>query len=175
MRYDADPDERPLRVFEPFVTLRRPRRYEHMLHVVRDAGSLWLGRVKVEIEGQRSCAESWIALGQGRHFGSAAAASRHDPTPFNQDAHDADLAPQTMPYPDFAAAFHVFAESRADARDAIPRGLQELMLGWGLPLHCELRPDIFVLAPVTLPFDEPSLTWLLAAAKLFGTTAAQRR
>ena len=44
LRYEPDVDERWLRVWEPYATLKTPVRYEHALHLSAPQGSLTIAR-----------------------------------------------------------------------------------------------------------------------------------
>jgi hypothetical protein len=49
--YEPDADERWLRAFEPYVTLKTPLRYEHALGATGERGSVSIARVVVERDG----------------------------------------------------------------------------------------------------------------------------
>ncbi len=69
-RYRPDADERWIRVWEPYATLRTPVRYEHALETTGDAGSLTIARFVAE-----SGASAWIALVQEPRLVNVAAAT----------------------------------------------------------------------------------------------------
>src|SRR5215472_12021268 len=80
-RYQPDADERWLRVWEPYTTLRTPIRYEHVLEATGDAGSITMARFVVTTEvatpsgrGEAE-ASAWIAIVQDPRISASAAAT----------------------------------------------------------------------------------------------------
>jgi hypothetical protein len=170
LTYEAEPDERWLRVWEPYVTLRNPIRYEHALGATGTTSALTLARfVLTPREGFAVSDEGWIAIAQDERLRGTAAAT-NDPNPIFRD--DATSLPQ-RPTNDvaFDAAFASFAESDA-ALASITPSVRKLVLGWNAPLHFEIRAGGFVLAPTALRPDAASLAWLLDAARVFANKAA---
>ncbi|NOU31602.1 MAG: hypothetical protein HOO96_27190, partial [Polyangiaceae bacterium] len=69
--------------------------------------------------------------------------------------------------------FGTFAADPAELEKALTPSLRKLLIGWQTPVHAEVRPGGFVLAPVALAADPTSLTWLLDAVRAFGNKAAK--
>jgi hypothetical protein len=155
MRYLADADERWLRVWEPFATLKTPHRYEHVLEHTGTTGSLTIARMVQESaspDGVAYESASWIAIAQDERMEGVAAAT-------------CDVA-------------HVFGEpfdpSKEDLTRSITPSVRKLVMGWGIPLHLEVRKGGFILAPVALAADASTLAWLVRSTELFGEKAAKR-
>jgi len=170
LAYEAEPDERWLRVWEPYVTLRNPIRYEHALGATGTTSSLTLARfVLAPREGFAVGDEGWIAIGQDERL-RGTAASTNDANPiFRDDA--ATLPRRATGDARFDAVFATFAASDA-AVACITESVRKLTLGWNAPLHFEIRAGGFVLAPTALRPDPASLAWLLDAARVFANKAA---
>jgi hypothetical protein len=178
LTYEPDADERWPRAFEPFATLRTPLRYAHALHATGDAGSVSIARFFVdggsapEARGgphQETEASAWVALVQDVRLTGATVAAASDarpPSPFAEPIETRDAA--------FDRAFATFAPSDADVARALTPSVRKLVLSWRIPLHFEIRPGAFLLAPVALPADPASLAWLLGAVQFFGEKAAKR-
>src|SRR5688500_10573842 len=49
LRYEPEADERWLRAWEPYTTLKVPFRYEHALHATGGSGSISIARAVLEI------------------------------------------------------------------------------------------------------------------------------
>jgi hypothetical protein len=185
--YEEPADERWLRAFEPFVTLRTPIRYGHVLHATGPRGSLSIARFTVEAkvatpDGPREEeVGAWIAFVQDERVQGHAAATNdvhvHHvrwPSPF---AEPMDLV--SMPRVEtgdriFDRAFATFAPAGSDVGAAVTPSLRKLTIGWSVPVHFEVRPGAFLLAPVTLGGDPKSLGWLVAAVQFFGEKASKR-
>jgi len=77
LRYEPEPDERWLRVWEPYVTLRNPIRYEHALSTTGTTSALTIARfVLAPREGFAVGDEGWIAVGQDERLKGTVAATR---------------------------------------------------------------------------------------------------
>ena len=76
--------------------------------------------------------------------------------------------------PAFDRAFFTFSPSDDDVKKAITPSLRKLLLSWRIPVHVEIRPGGFVVAPVALRADPSSLSWLLDAVRVFGDKASKR-
>jgi len=174
LSYEPEPDERWLRVWEPYVTLRTPIRYEHALSTTGTTSALTLARfVLAPREGYAVGDEGWIAIGQDERLRGRAAATSDASPVFRDDA--ASLPRRATGDAAFDAVFASFAESDAMLASALTPSLRRLTLGWLAPLHFEVRPGGFVLAPVALRPDAASLAWLLDAARVFANKAAQQK
>ncbi len=180
LRYEAEPDERWIRAWEPYVTLRVPIRYEHMLEATGASGSVTIARMVVLAERQVGNVKqevecsAWIAIAQDTRIDAVAAAA-WDPQRVFAEAPELVTMPRASTGDaEFDRAFAVFAPSPAEAQRALSGSLRRLVLGWRAPVHLELRKGGFVLAPVALGPDPASLDWLLRAVHLFGEKAARR-
>ena len=172
LRYEPEPDERWLRVWEPYVTLRTPIRYEHALSTTGTSSALTLARfVLAPREGYAVGDEGWIAVGQDERLRGRAAATS-DASPVFRDE-GASLPRRSTGDAAFDAAFASFAESDDMLARTITSSVRRLTLGWGAPVHFEIRPGAFVLAPVALRPDAASVAWLLDATRVFANKAAQ--
>ncbi len=172
LTYEPEPDERWLRAWEPYVTLRTPVRYEHALSRTGTTSALTIARfVLAPRAGFAVGDEGWIAIAQDERLrGRAAATSDANPI-FRDDA--ASLPARRTGDAAFDAVFASFAESDEALAQAINSSVRKLALGWRAPVHFELRPGGFVLAPTALTPDPPSLAWLLDAVRLFANKAAR--
>lgn len=174
MRYEPEVDERWLRVWEPFVTLKTPIRYEHALHSTGTSAAISIARLVLPPRpGWTVGDEAWIAFVQDEAMTGPRAAATSDvggifgdtvtslPRQFSRDAA-------------FDAVFTSFAESEEDLAKAVTPSLRKLTLGWRTPVHFELKPGGFVLAPVALRPEPQSLAWLTSAARFFDEKAKKR-
>jgi hypothetical protein len=178
LTYEALADERWLRAWEPFVTLRTPIRYEHSLNSTGELGSLTIARFTVDAGGVERTA--WLAIAQDTRLvddsGQARAAAAFDvgPSGFGDALELVSLPRRFTGDVAFDRTFASFAADDASLARVITPSVRKLVLGWNVPLHFELRPGGFVLAPVGLGADPQSLAWLLGAARFFGDKAAKR-
>lgn len=172
LTYEPEPDERWLRVWEPYVTLRNPIRYEHALGVTGTTSALTVARfILTPRAGFAVGDEGWIAIAQDERVrGKAAATSDVNPI-FRDDA--TSFPRRSTGDAAFDAAFATFAESD-EAALAITSSLRKLTLGWSVALHFEIRTGGFVLAPTALRPDAQSLAWLLDAARVFANKASSK-
>jgi hypothetical protein len=163
LRYSPEGDERWLRAWEPYTTLRTPVRYEHVLESTARERSLTLARLVTE-EG----ASAWIAIAQDEKTRGKAAATSDASTAFREPA-DLVSSPRRATGDDaFDRIFAAFSPSDEELGLAINPGIRRLTLSWQTPVHFEVRPGGFVVAPVALGADEASLSWLLRAVQAFG-------
>ena len=182
LRYEAEADERWLRAWEPYTTLKVPFRYEHALHATGVNGSISIARAVLELPRPPSSTPypphevgTWIAIVQDVRIQAKVAATSDFGSPF---AEPLDLA--SMPrLPTGDGAFdHVFA-SFAASPDDLATGLtpsaRKLLLSWRIPVHAETRPGGFILAPVSLSADDRGLAWMFDAVHLFGEKATKLR
>ncbi len=175
LSYEADADERWLRAFEPFVTLKTPLGYAHSLSTTGTGGSLTIARF---LAGDVPDAPSaWIAIVQDVRLSAARAASASDggrASPFSEDPELVTVPRRQTGEGSFDRAFASFAPTSDDIARAITPSVRKLVLSWRIPLHFEIRPGAFLLSPVALPADSASLAWLLSAVQFFGEKAAKR-
>jgi hypothetical protein len=177
MRYLADADERWLRVWEPFATLKTPHRYEHVLEHTGTTGSLTIARMVQESaspDGVAYESASWIAIAQDERMEGVAAATCDVAHVFGEPF-DLVTMPRTRTGdPAFDRVFATFAPSKEDLTRSITPSVRKLVMGWGIPLHLEVRKGGFILAPVALAADASTLAWLVRSTELFGEKAAKR-
>jgi len=172
LSYEPEPDERWLRVWEPYVTLRTPIRYEHALSTTGTTSALTVARfVLAPREGYAVGDEGWIAVGQDERLRGRAAATNDASPIFRDDA--VSLPRRTTGDAAFDAMFASYAESDEELARTMNAGVRKLALAWNAPVHLEIRPGAFVLAPVALRPDAASVAWLLDATRVFANKAAQ--
>ncbi len=167
-KYEADADERWIRAWEPYATLKSPDRYEHVLEATGTIGSLTLARFVVGDYG------AWIGIAQDVRVTAKAAVSSDALFVFGETPDLIALPRRATGDAAFDRAFASYAESDGELATAVTPSLRRLLLTWRTPIHAELRPGGFVLAPVALAADAESLSWLTAAVHLFGEKAAKR-
>jgi hypothetical protein len=167
LRYSPEGDERWLRAWEPYTTLRTPVRYEHLLEATERARSVTIARLVTE-----QGASAWIAIAQDDRAHARAAATSDPMDVFREPADLVSLPRRYTGDEAFDRVFASFAPSDEDLATAITPRLRRLTLSWQTPVHLEVRPGGFVVAPVALGADEDSLTWLLHAVRAFGDRTA---
>ncbi len=182
LRYEPEADERWLRAWEPFATIRVPIRYEHALHATGTSGSISIARAVVELprapthEGVVRPTEvgTWLVIAQDERLRARAATTSDVGGIFGEPF---DLVPMPRRATGDPAFDHVFASFAPDDRqlaEAITPSVRKLLLGWRIPVHAELRPGGFVLAPVSVASDPQGLGWLVDAVTVFGAKAQKR-
>lgn len=182
LRYEREADERWLRAWEPFATLKVPVRYEHALHATGTTGSVSIARAVVELPGgpfdggvpRPTEMGTWIAIAQDERLRGRAAVTSDFGGVFGEPL---DLVPMPRLATGDAAFDHVFASFASDAAalaGAITPSVRKLLLGWRIPVHAELRPGGFVLAPPSVAGDPRGLAWLVDAVAVFGEKARKR-
>jgi hypothetical protein len=181
LKYQPDADERWIRVWEPYATLKTPHRYEHVLEHTGESGSVTIARMLVTmpvrgpdnawVEGE---AGAWIAIAQDVGVKGRAAATTETGQIFG-DALDLVAMPRrTTGDPTFDDLFASFAPTSEDLALAITPSVRKLAVSWHVPLHFEIRPGGFILAPIALAADPASLSWFVRAVYTFGEKAAKR-
>jgi hypothetical protein len=180
LRYEADADERWLRAWEPYTTLKVPIRYEHALHATGGTGSLSIARAVVEMPPPPPPAiqapvevGTWIAIVQDVRMTAKAATTSDFGGVFGEPLELASMVRQSSGDAGFDHVFASFAESSEDLARALTPSIRKLLLGWRVPVHAEFRPGGFVLAPVSVSADEKGLAWMLDAVHLFGEKATK--
>ncbi len=172
LRYEPEADERWIRVWEPYATLKTPIRYEHALHGTWTSSAITVARMLLSPRpGFAVSDEAWIAIGQDERLRGTVAATS-DAGPLFRDS-AVPLPRQRTGDPAFDAVFSTYAET-PEAVELVSPSLRKLTLGWRAPVHFELRPGGFILVPVALKPDPASLSWLLEAARVFAEKAAKR-
>ncbi|HVJ91747.1 MAG TPA: hypothetical protein VM580_18225 [Labilithrix sp.] len=182
LRYEPEADERWLRAWEPYTTLKVPFRYEHALHATGVNGSLSIARAVLELPrpsapppGAAYEVGTWIAIVQDVRITTKAALTSDFGSPFAEPLELVSM--QRLPTGE-AAFDHVFASfagSPEDLATAITPSVRKLLLSWRVPVHAETRPGGFILAPVTLSADDRGVGWLFDAIHVFGEKATKRR
>ena len=182
LRYEPEADERWLRAWEPYTTLKVPFRYEHALHATGGTGSISIARAVLEspvpVTPQPMPAYevgSWIAIVQDVRIEARAAVTSDFGSPF---AEPLDLVTMPRLASGDAVFDNVFASFAANAEDlaaGITPSVRKLLLGWRIPVHAETRAGGFILAPVSLSPDDRGLAWMLEAVHLFGEKATKPR
>lgn len=182
LRYEPETDERWLRAWEPYSTVKVPFRYEHALHATGAGGSLSVARAVLELPAMPSAhpgpppeVGTWIAIVQDERITAKAAVSSDFGSVF---AEPLDLVPMPRLGTGDAAFDHVFA-SFSDSPETLARvitpSVRRLLQTWRIPVHAETRPGGFILVPVSLGPDDRGLAWMLEAIQLFGNKATKRR
>lgn len=171
-RYEPEVDERWLRVWEPFATLKTPVRYEHALYWTGSRASATIARAIFEIAlpapgGAIQPTElgAWVVIGQDDRVKHRVAVTSDVGGTF---AEPLDLVPlaRASVDPTFDRAFAVFAADPAAALEAVSPSVRRLLLSWRSPVHLELRPGGFLLAPVSVAGDPYGLSWVADAVRL---------
>ncbi|MBX3185984.1 MAG: hypothetical protein KF819_03170 [Labilithrix sp.] len=180
LRYEADADERWLRAWEPYTTLKVPIRYEHALHATGGAGSISIARAVVEMApppppALQATTEvgTWIAIVQDPRLTAKAATTSDFGGVFGEPLELASMTRRPTGDAAFDHVFASFAESGDELARALTPSVRKLLAGWRVPVHAELRPGGFVLAPISVSADDKGLAWMLNAVHLFGEKAAK--
>lgn len=180
LRYQPDADERWLRAWEPYTTLKVPIRYEHALEATGGVGSITIARAVVELPVPPNPAPmrptevgAWIAIVQDERIKARAATTNDFGGIFGEPLEIVGMRRRATGDPTFDHSFASFAASEGDLAAGITPSVRKLLLSWRTPVHAELRPGGFVLAPVTLSADDKGLVWMLNAVHLFGEKATK--
>ena len=180
LRYEADADERWLRAWEPYTTLKVPIRYEHALHATGGSGSISIARAVVELPAppppsipQATEVGTWIAIVQDVRLTAKAATTSDFGGVFGEPLELASMVRKASGDASFDHVFASFAETREGLTAALTPSIRKLLMGWRIPVHAEFRPGGFVLAPVSVTADEKGLAWMLNAVHLFGEKATK--
>jgi hypothetical protein len=185
LRYAPEADERWLRAWEPYATLRVPVRYEHVLEATGDLGSLSIARFVVTVDPPPEASpgpqplvtaevSAWIAIAQDMRVKGHAATTSDPARVFGEGLDLVSLPRRPTGDAVFDAAFATFSPSEQELVDAITPSVRRLALSWRTPIHIEVRAGGFVLAPVALHADPESLSWLVRAVHAFGEKASKR-
>lgn len=182
LRYEPEADERWIRAWEPYATLKVPYRYEHALHATGQGGSVSVARAVLELPGAPIQTPiptpppevgTWIAIVQDVRITSRAAVTSDFGSAFAEPLELVSLQRRGTGDAAFDHVFASFAGSAEDLAAAITPSVRKLLLGWRIPVHAETRPGGFILAPVSLSPDERGLTWMFEAIDLFGAKATK--
>jgi hypothetical protein len=168
-KYAADADERWIRAWEPYATLKTPDRYEHVLEATGSIGSLTVARFLVGPYG------AWIGIAQDVRVTAKAAVSSDGLFVYGESPELVVPRRRWTGDAAFDRVFASYADSDGELATAVTPSVRKLLLTWRTPIHAELRPGGFVLAPVSLGADAESLSWLIRAIHLFGEKAAKHR
>src|SRR5579862_3261028 len=129
-RYSPEADERWMRAWEPYATLRVPLRYEHVLESTGDVGSLTIARLVVE-----TGASAWIAIAQDPRMTGRAAVTSDGRSAFREPLDLVTLPRMTTGDAAFDAAFASFAPTARDLTEAVSPRARRLALSWQTPTH----------------------------------------
>jgi hypothetical protein len=183
LKYEPDADERWLRAWEPYTTLKMPLRYEHALYATGTTGSLTIARFGVPTEVDRTFAGggvaeveagAWICIAQDVRVEGRAAMTNDPLRVFSENPELIAMPRRATGDPTFDRAFYTFSPSDEELRLAVTPSVRKLLLSWNVPVHVEVKKGGFVIAPVALAVDPASLSWLAHAAHYFGDKAAKR-
>jgi hypothetical protein len=172
-----------MRAWEPYATLRIPVRYEHVLEATGEVGSVTIARFVVASGADGNGpplpsgteASAWIAIAQDVRIKARAAATNDLAAIFGETLDTVALPRRPTLDPAFDHVFAAFAATDADLAAALTPRARRLLLSWRTPVHLDVRPGGFVLAPVALQADPASLSWLLKALHAFGEKAGAGR
>lgn len=182
LRYEPDADERWLRAWEPYTTLKVPHRYEHALHATGQGGSISVARAVLDtappnpppgVSPAMFEVGTWIAIVQDVRIEAKAATSSDFGTRFAEPLELVTAQRRSTGDSAFDHVFASFASSSDELARAISPSLRRLLLSWRTPVHAETRPGGFILAPTTLGPDERGLAWMFQALHLFGEKATK--
>jgi hypothetical protein len=180
LHYEAEADERWLRAWEPYTTLKTFFRYEHALSATGGTGSITIARAVLELPppppapARATEVGTWIAIVQDERL-SAKVATTSDFSGIFAEPLDLVTLPRRMTGdPAFDHVFATFAETDEDLHAGMTASLRRLLLSWRVPVHAEMRPGGFVLAPVSVAGDDRGLAWIFSAVHLFGEKATKR-
>lgn len=181
LHYEAQADERWLRAWEPYTTLKVPIRYEHALSATGGTGSLSIARAVMQLPPNPYPTTypapteigTWIAIVQDVRI-EAKAATTSDFGGIFGDSLDLVTMPRLQTGdPAYDHVFATFADNGDELGRAITPSVRRLLLSWRAPVHAEIRPGGFVLAPVALEAQPRGLGWMLSAVHLFGEKATK--
>ncbi len=182
LRYEPEVDERWLRAWEPYTTLKVPFRYEHALHATGSNGSISIARAVLELPPPMTPTPmpppevgTWIAIVQDVRIKTKAATTSDFGSVFAEPLDIIALPRLATGDQAFDHVFASFAESAEDLASSITPSVRKLLLNWRVPIHAETRPGGFILTPVSLSPDERGLAWMLDAVHLFGEKATKTR
>jgi hypothetical protein len=180
LRYMPDADERWLRAWEPYTTLKVPIRYEHVLEATGGAGSISIARAVMERMVPPPPAPpispeigTWIAIVQDERIKVKVATTSDFGGIFGEALEIATMTRRPTGDAAFDHVFASFAGSSEDLKEGITPSVRRLLLSWRIPVHAELRPGGFILAPVSVQADDRGLAWMLSAVHLFGEKATK--
>lgn len=182
LRYEPEADERWLRAWEPYTTLKVPFRYEHALHATGGNGSISVARAVLEMPPPPSPTAlppievgTWIAIVQDVRIKAKAAVTSDFGSVFAEPLDLASMPRLSTGDPAFDHVFASFAATNEDLAIGITPSARKLLLSWRVPVHAETRPGGFILAPVSLSADDRGLAWMLDAIHVFGEKATKLR
>ncbi len=179
LRYEPEADERWLRVWEPYATLKVPLRYAHSLLATGGIGSISLAMMIHELpapylpRGIREVA-AWIAIVQDTRITAHFAVTSDFAGIFGEPLDLVSMRRQNGGDAWFDSVFATFGESQEAVNEGLTPSLKKLLMGWRTAIHAEVRPGGFVLCPAALPPDPTSLAWLADAATAFGEKATKK-
>jgi hypothetical protein len=171
LHYEPEADERWLRAWEPYTTIRIAQNYSHALLATGDQGSVTLSRMTVITpRGEFAC---WCAVVQDARIQSSVALTNDRMSPFAEASNMITVPRGATGDPQFDAEFAAYSRAAVDGRLAVSPSLRKLLLRWNTPVHLELRAGGFVLLPTTVRADAAGLHWMLDAVKVVGDKAVK--
>ena len=180
LRYEELADERWMRAWEPFVTLRTPLHYAHALQGTGAGGSLTIGRIAVEAPyvdvrtGQKALVWSFVAIVQDERLLGRAAVAADPGSVFAEPGNEIPVPRMATGDPHFDHVFASYAKSAEELAATVTPSLRKLLGSWRTAVHLDLRPGGFVLAPVALAATPESISWRLSAVSYVGEKATKR-
>lgn len=181
LRYEPEADERWLRAWEPYATLKVPFRYEHALHATGKTGSISVARAVLEMPRPASQTPipgvevgTWLAIVQDVRINAKAAVTCDFGSVFAEPLELVSMPRLATGDAAFDHVFASFAPTSEELTFAVTPSLRRLLLSWRIPVHAETRSGGFILAPVSLSPDDRGLAWMFDAVHLFGEKATKR-
>src|SRR5262249_16778770 len=116
---------------------------------------------------------TWIAIVQDERIKVKAATTSDFAGIFGEPLEIATMVRRATGDSTFDHVFASFAASDEDLKNGITPSVGRLLLSWRIPVHAEVRPGGFILAPVSVQADDRGLMWMLSAVHLFGEKATK--
>jgi hypothetical protein len=180
LHYEAEADERWLRAWEPYTTLKTFFRYEHALSATGGTGSITIARAVIDIPqppggtGTSREVATWLAIVQDVRLDASFATTSDFGGVFGEPLELVTMPRRPTSDTSFDHVFATFGKTAEDVEAGLTGSLRRLLLSWRIPVHAEMRPGGFVLAPVSVGADPNGLGWILSAVHLFGEKATKR-
>src|SRR5262249_26323112 len=144
-KYQPDADERWIRAWEPYATLKTPHRYEHVLESTGELGSITIARfvVGTPVRGPNNAwvdgeAAGWIAITQDMRLNARAATTSDGTRVYGESLDLVTLPRRATGDPVFDRIYASFAQSDDELTRAITPSVRRLLLGWQTALHLEI-------------------------------------
>jgi hypothetical protein len=171
LHYEPEADERWLRAWEPYTTIRIAQNYSHALLATGNVGSLTLSRMTVlSPRGEFAC---WCAIVQDARVSGSFALTNDRLSPFAEASNLITVPRFATGHQEFDAQFTAYSRTAIDGRISVSPSLRKLLLRWNTPVHLELRAGGFILLPTAVRADAEGLHWMLDAVKVVGDKAVK--